>query len=170
HVAARLGADEGAEQAQIERLRALARRGLPENVLDMLHSLRRTGNRAAHDAEGSQEEAFTHLKLAFQLAVWFQRSFGNDRRCDPGPFVPPANLLAGTDRLRGELEALRHEVALRQSEVDAALKAQREQAARALGAEEAERKAREEAELWEALAAEAAAQQAGDQRAREAAE
>jgi hypothetical protein len=34
-------------------------------------------------------EALHQLRMARELAVWFQRSFGNNRKFDPGPFVPP---------------------------------------------------------------------------------
>jgi type I restriction enzyme R subunit len=145
NVAARLGVYDGGEQQQVDRLRELNRFGLAANVLDMLHSVRLAGNRAAHEGRGTQQEAFTQLKLAFQLAIWFQRSFGNDRRFDPGPFVPPPDLHADALQLRAELEALAQEAEKHREEVAAARRAHEEQLARALGAEQAAQKAREEA-------------------------
>jgi type I restriction enzyme, R subunit len=68
NAAARLGAYEAGEEHQVDRLRALRRHNLAENVLQMLHGLRQAGNLASHEFVGSQQAAFTQLKVAFQLA------------------------------------------------------------------------------------------------------
>jgi restriction endonuclease S subunit len=128
---------------------------------DLFHQLRRAGNDAVHRLAGSQSEALHQLKVAHQLAIWFQRSFGNDRKFDPGPFVPPAEPrkadTADHDelaRLRAELAAHAKEAAAAKRAADEIRKAAEEEQARRLTAEERAEKAREEAAIWEALAAE----------------
>ncbi len=165
NAAARLGVYGAEDETQLDRLRMLSRQGLPANILQMLHSLRQVGNRAVHDGEGTQQDAFTQLKLAFQLAIWFQRSFGSNRKFDPGPLVPPVDIAAQTDELRSELLALREQAEAHRAEVEALRRQDREEAERLLGAEEVARKAREEAEVWAALAEESEARQAKDQAA-----
>jgi type I restriction enzyme R subunit len=89
NVAARMGLCCAGEEQQADRLRQLSRQGVASNVLDMLHSLRKAGNRATHEGLGTQSDAFIQLKIAFQLAVWFQRSFGNNRKFAPARAARP---------------------------------------------------------------------------------
>jgi type I restriction enzyme R subunit len=104
---ARLGLEERREDKQIERLRRLQDRGVHESVMQLFHTLRTVGNRSNHEGTGNQQDAFTQLKLAWQLAIWFQRTFGANRKFDPGPFVPPRDLKAESDSLKKELKELR---------------------------------------------------------------
>jgi hypothetical protein len=87
----RLGIDEQRDAKQVDRLRHLENQRIPESVLQLFQSLRIVGNRASHEGQGTQEQAFTQLKIAWQLAIWFQRAFGSNRKFDPGPFVPIEN-------------------------------------------------------------------------------
>ena len=97
--------------------------------------------------------------MARALAIWFQQTFGNNRKFDPGPFVPPAEPAKAGTALHEELKRLRDEVTARAKEVEAA-RAAAEEARKAAEAEVAARttaqeraqKAREEAAIWEALA------------------
>jgi type I restriction enzyme, R subunit len=97
--------------------------------------------------------------MARELAVWFQRSFGNNRKFDPGPFVPPAEPKRADAPLHDELERLRNEASARESELRAAERAIEDvkRAAEAalaerLTSEERAAKAREDAAIWQALA------------------
>jgi type I restriction enzyme R subunit len=158
HVAARMAASEPDRTEQAERLRTLSRAGLPQNVLDLFHSVRVAGNDAAHRGEGDQQTAFTELRIASQLAIWFQRTFGNNRKFAPGPYIPPKQLRADTEELKQELATLRAAAKEHAGAAEAARLAADEQAKRALGAEEAARRAAEEREFWEALARETEAE------------
>lgn len=136
---------------------------------DLFHQLRKAGNEAVHNLAGTQSEALHQLKVAHQLAIWFQRTFGNDRRFDPGPFVPPSEPTTADPGLHDELARLREHLAKHAAEaedakraVDAVRAAAEAEQARRLTAEERARKASEDAAIWEALAAEqVAAERAG---------
>jgi type I restriction enzyme R subunit len=125
----------------------------------LFHDLRRVGNAAVHEGKGDHGEALHQLRMARELAVWFQRSFGNNKKFDPGPFVPPPEPARADAPLHDELRRLRDEVSARDSELRAAQLAI-EDAKRAAEAELAERltaqeraeKAREDASIWETLA------------------
>ncbi len=167
NIAARWGVyGEGYTTAELTR--EVSRKGLPVDVNRMFRTLRDAGNRASHDWFGDQQVAFQHIKIAFQLAIWFQRNFGNNRKFNPGPYSPQESE-GDVSKLKGELDTLKKLADERQVETEAAraeLKAAVEaEAARALGAEEAAKKAREEAALWETYAAEAEAKANDDQQA-----
>lgn len=66
------------------------RRAAAADTLDLFHALRKTGNAAVHEGKGTQSDALHHLRMARQLAIWFDRSFGNSKQ-SYGPFVPPPN-------------------------------------------------------------------------------
>lgn len=76
------------QQALVDRLFDKGAIGATQRSL--FHDLRRAGNAAVHEDRGDANEALHQLRMARELAVWFQRSFGNNRKFDPGPFVPPA--------------------------------------------------------------------------------
>ena len=150
------GPDEGQQQL-IERLFERSVIGATQRAL--LHDLRRVGNAAVHEGKGDHREALHQLRMARELAVWFQRSFGNNRKFDPGPFIPPPEPKTVEAGLHDELKRLRDDVAARQKELEAAAreidearKAAEKEAAERLTAEERAAKAREDAATWEALA------------------
>ena len=106
--------------SQHERLQALRDEGiLPEQIADLFHNIRRAGNRAVHDHEGTASEAVGQLKLARQVAVWFHRTFDlTADDFDPGPFVPPPDQEGMEEGLREELERLRNRLAEVSDEAD----------------------------------------------------
>lgn len=57
------------QQDQTSRLRELRSRNVDEQVLAMFHSIRRTGNEAAHDGIGTQGHALQRLKIAAEVAA-----------------------------------------------------------------------------------------------------
>ncbi len=127
----------------------------------LFHDLRRIGNAAVHDGAGDHREALHQLRMARELAVWFQRSFGNNRRFDPGPFVPPpeprkaeSGLHEELTRLRGEMDARHKDLEAAQQAIEEARKAADAEAAAKLSAEERAAKTAEELAIWENLASE----------------
>jgi type I restriction enzyme R subunit len=125
----------------------------------LFHDLRRIGNAAVHDGKGDHREALHQLRMARELAIWFQRSFGNNRKFDPGPFIPPAEPQRAEAPLQDELQRLRDDADANKKELQAAQRAIEEirkaaetELAEKLSAKELANKAREEAAIWEALA------------------
>ena len=168
NIAARWGVyEQGSTTAELTR--DISRKGLPVDINRLFRALREEGNRATHDWYGDQQLAFQHIKIAFQLAIWFQRTFGNNRKFNPGPYAPPRHAEGDVSKLQDELDALRKNAQDSQRETEAARAALhhalQEENARALGAEAAAKKANEEALLWETYAAEAEAKANDDQQA-----
>ncbi len=145
------------QQQLIDRL--WERNAISATQRTLFHDLRRVGNAAVHEGEGSHAEALHQLRMARELGTWFQRSFGNDRKFDPGPFVPPAEPKKADRARQDEIERLRKNVDAHAGELVAARRAaaaaeraaDAELAQRAT-AEEIAKKAREDAAIWEALA------------------
>lgn len=155
-VALYVGPQEGQQQL-IDRLAEGGAIGVTQRTL--FHDLRRVGNAAVHEGQGDHREALHQLRMARELAVWFQRSFGNNKKFDPGPFIPPEEPQRAGAPLHDELERLRREVNGRKQELEAAqgaIEQVRKQAeaelARRLTAEQIAAKAREDTAIWEALA------------------
>lgn len=132
------------QTALLRRLRDA--RVIDQEVADLFHALRKAGNRAVHQGEGTQRDALHALRIAWKLGGWFQRAF-RDRGFRSGPFVPPPDPREAELALREELARLRQAVADHEARV-ARLQATAEQQA-AL-----REKARAEAEAaYEELAA-----------------
>ncbi len=125
---------------------------IPKEVSDVFHALRKVGNAAAHEAKGGHAEALTALKFARSLGIWFHRTYGQQPRFSPGPFVPPPEPVDATATLREEIEALRRKVAESEGAAATARRAAEEHARARESAEERERREREERETWEQLA------------------
>ncbi len=127
----------------------------------LFHDLRRVGNAAVHDDRGDHTEALHQLRMARELGVWFQRSFGNNRKFDPGPFVPPSEpkkpeavVHEELQRLRAELDSHRKELEAAQRAIEEATRLADAETAQRLTAEERAAKAKEDAAIWETLASE----------------
>ncbi|WP_437937427.1 type I restriction-modification system endonuclease [Sorangium sp. So ce341] len=162
--AARLGLYLSPEESQASLLNRLRDRGaLDATARQLFHDLRMAGNRAAHELQGDHREALHQLRMARELAVWFQRSFGNNRKFDPGPFVPPPGPAAKDDAaLAAELTRLRDELARSKVDIEAVRAAAEEEARKRLTAEQRARKEAEDRALWEALATEVEQKRAKD--------
>jgi type I restriction enzyme, R subunit len=154
--AARLGLYSSAEDSQATLINRLRERGaLDVTTRQLFHDLRVAGNKAAHEIRGEHHEALHQLKMARELSVWFQRSFGNNKKFDPGPFVPPPDPEKEDASLAAELGRLRDELGKSKVDLEAVRAAVEEEARKRLTAEERAQKEAEERALWEALAAEA---------------
>jgi type I restriction enzyme R subunit len=158
--AARVGLFFGPQEGQQQLIdRLWEKKVIGATQKSLFHDLRRAGNAAVHDGAGDHSDALHQLRMARELAVWFQRSFGNNRKFDPGPFVPPAEPGKADGALHAELERLRKDVEARGKEletaeraIDEAKKAADAELAERTTAEERAAKAREDAAIWEALA------------------
>ena len=78
--AAKAGLLASPEEPQADLLRRLKFEGVvPREVGELFHQLRMAGNRAAHEQTVDHAEALSTLKIARQLGIWFERTFGNAR-------------------------------------------------------------------------------------------
>jgi len=158
--AAKVGLFESAEEGQQQLIDRLWERNvIGATQRSLFHDLRRVGNVAVHEGKGDHREALHQLRMARELAVWFQRSFGNSRKFDPGPFVPPSEPRKAEAGLHDELQRLRDDVEARQKELEAAQRAIEEakkvadaEAAAKETAQERAAKAAEDLGIWETLA------------------
>ncbi len=149
HAAARAGLL-GAPGTQVDLLRVLEQRNIVrDKIAECFHMLRRVGNSAVHDFLGSRQEALDALAIAYRLACWFHKTFGDAHaRGDwkPSSYLPPIDPTTS-------LRALQEEAARARAEADA----HRADAARARASLEAEGARRsEEAALRQAAEAERA--------------
>jgi type I restriction enzyme R subunit len=159
-VAAGSGLYVSTEENQAELLVRLRERGyLPREIADLFHGLRRAGNAAAHEVQGDHREALYQLRMAWQLGVWFHRTF-KDAKYKPGAFVPPPDPKAESAALAAELKRLRDTLAAEQTAAEAARTAAALAAEQHLSAQQRADKEAEERSIWEALALEAGKEQA----------
>jgi type I restriction enzyme, R subunit len=84
-----------------------ARSVLPREAADWLYHLKRGGNVAAHEDEGSASDALAALKIARATAVWFYKSYAGATDFKAGPFLPPHPRSDATKELLAEIDALR---------------------------------------------------------------
>ena len=152
-VAARFGVEIRVEETQQQLLRRLEWDGVLEReVAELFHGVRRKGNLANHDLHDDHATALKILRMAWQLGVWFHRTFG-DPQFRSGPFQPPQPPPAGDPQLAEELQELREALAAFQSAEG--------QVAEQLAHTEAQlRQAQVEQQEWEALATAAEADKA----------
>jgi type I restriction enzyme R subunit len=160
--AAKVGLYESTEEGQQKLIDRLWDRGvIGATQRTIFHDLRRVGNAAVHEGKGDHREALHQLRMARELAVWLQRTYGNNRKFDPGPFIPPIEPKKAETGLHEELQRLRDEIDARRMELEAAQRTIGE-ARKVADAELAERltaqqlaaKAREDLAIWETLGSE----------------
>src|SRR5436190_11241095 len=109
HVAARRGLDHSGEFQQV--VARLWKNGIvPREVHQLFDWVRMKGNDATHDGFDERPIALAALISAYQLAVWFHRTF-KEPSFKPGPFRPPPNPLNVENALAYELESLRDDAA-----------------------------------------------------------
>ena len=90
HVASRVGVLGSAEESQFDLIRRLQDEGIiPREVAGLLHEIRRAGNAASHAVSGDHGTALSSLKIAWQLGLWYHRTFKNPQ-FKSGPFIPPS--------------------------------------------------------------------------------
>lgn len=103
----------------IDMIRDLGRRGALEyRQKEMLHALRKAGNDAAHDNEGTPELAVQNLKYARALAMWYHQVFlGGAPPGGYGPFRVPPDPKAASEALKLELEDIRRRALSLETEI-----------------------------------------------------
>ena len=144
-VASRFGVFTSAQETQLALIRRLEFDGLIEREVSALfHDLRSKGNDATHGLYGDHASALSTLKIAWQLGVWFHRTF-SDAEFRSGPFRPPQPPADESEGLRAELASL-------QNALDA-FRAQGGAVAEQLSATEAQlQQALDDQQQWEQLA------------------
>lgn len=81
---------------------------LDSRVRTLFFTLRREGNRAAHEFQTSHKQALEGLRLAWEISVWYHRSFGKQgEKFRPGPFVKPSDPSENLRQLQTEIAQLR---------------------------------------------------------------
>ena len=66
------------ENSAVERINALVREGLlTQDLVDILHALRKAHNRAVHENYDSIPDGKVLLQMAHSLCEWFMRTYGD---------------------------------------------------------------------------------------------
>lgn len=81
----------------------------PDIITSILHTIRKSGNKASHDGTGSFDEAHFILKKCFQLAKWFYETYEQDYIENTSYKLPDKENTA-SDELTKELERLSKEL------------------------------------------------------------
>ncbi len=135
------------DESQYDLLGRLRDQGiLPYDVHQLFGEIRRTGNSANHALSGDHRTALALLKIAWQVGVWFHRTF-KDPKFKSGPFIPPKPPKDESDELRAELADLSEAVAAHH-----ALHHEQSQQLEALATQL--QLAKDEQAFWEQMAAE----------------
>lgn len=118
-VAARMGTPQEEKESQYDLLRRLQDEGtLPREIWQLFTAIRRAGNEANHALEDDAARALTMLKVAWQLGVWYTRTF-TEADFQPVAFCPPEALPSPSPdeaaALRAELERQAAETAQAQA-------------------------------------------------------
>lgn len=161
-VAARSGIYQPEERDTVnDLLRKLKSQGiLAREVTDVLHTLRKLGNRAVHSHSGASSDALSALKLCFTLGVWYRRSFGQDTDYKSGPFVPPRDPQEENLQVKAELKQMAQRVRTAEAALSEADSTAEELTKTKQAAEELASRAQEESSVWEQSALELEASQA----------
>jgi type I restriction enzyme R subunit len=89
---------------QFTRLKILQdQTDLPITISEILHSIRKFGNNAAHSGEGNEAEARFMLRKMFQLCCWFYSMY--ETPVNNVDFVLPVNVIAQDNERIALLEA-----------------------------------------------------------------
>ena len=117
-LAARTGLLTNFSETQYELIRRLGHEGaMPREVKQVFDQIRVNGNAANHALEGDHAGALSTLKMCWQLALWFHRTF-KEPAYKSGPFVPPQPPQQETAELHAELARLRNAVGSFQAQND----------------------------------------------------
>lgn len=110
NAAAKMGVTLSAESNQVDVLNRLRELGANPQVVDILHDVRRAGNRATHDMKGDHSDALRALRHAWHLGTWYRRVVTREKDFRPPPFVPPPSPKEATRSMQADLERLRREL------------------------------------------------------------
>lgn len=150
-VASHVGLLDRPDEGQYELLGRLRDQGiLPREIWQLFGEVRRTGNAANHALSGDHRTALTTMKLAWQIGVWFHRTF-KDAKFKSGPFIPPEPPADESVELRAEMEKLTQALTTHQA-------AHQEKEQLLASAEAQLVAAKSEQSFWEQMAAEVEAE------------
>lgn len=91
------------DESQYDLLGRLRDQGiLPREVHQLFSQIRRTGNAANHALEGDHSTALSSLRIAWQLSIWFHRTF-KAPAFKSGAFIPPTPPPDQTEALKSRL-------------------------------------------------------------------
>lgn len=103
---------------QVDRINQLYFRNiLPEIIKGLLHTIRKSGNKASHDGTGSKQEAVFILKKCFQLAKWFYETYNNDY-VEQKEYTLPSQPHHNIAELTAQLEILSQQVVDYKSKIE----------------------------------------------------
>lgn len=106
-VATKVGQYVASDEAQYELISRLQDQGiLPREIAQLFGEVRRAGNAANHAMRGDHGTALATLKIAWQLGLWFHRTFKNPQ-FKSGPFIPPSRPKDESQELYSELNRLK---------------------------------------------------------------
>ena len=109
-MASRVGIYESPAETQFELIRRLEYQGfLPREISELFHELRQSGNTASHSLEGNHYSALSVMKIAWQVGIWFHKTF-TDASFKSGPFKPPVSPDTKNQELKYELQRLSKEL------------------------------------------------------------
>lgn len=99
--------------SQFERLKALEESSMvPYEIKDILHKLRKSGNKGSHSGDASAAEARFMLRQAFNLSIWFYELYEevevNITFVIPSKGINSLNVL---EKVKEELESTKEELA-----------------------------------------------------------
>jgi type I restriction enzyme R subunit len=96
---------------QVERINQLFYKNcIPDVIKDLLHTVRKSGNKASHDGTGTNSEALFILKKCYQLSKWFFETYENDYIETEEYQIPENDHKNTIDTLNAELEKISKEV------------------------------------------------------------
>lgn len=99
------------EGNQSERINQLFYKNcIPDVVKDVLHTIRKSGNKASHDGTGTFDEALSVLKKCFQLARWFYETYEKEYIEIVDYQLPPNQSNEVIESLTKELESLSKQI------------------------------------------------------------
>ncbi|MBC7000706.1 type I restriction-modification system endonuclease [Cytophaga sp. FL35] len=101
-----LGEFQGSQNDRIYRLSSL--NITPDIITGILHTIRKSGNKASHTGSGSFQEAHFILKKCFQLAKWFYETYEQDY-IEISSYTLPDKEDTVSDELSKKLEKLSKE-------------------------------------------------------------
>lgn len=105
--------------SQLDRINQLYYKSiLPEIIKGLLHTIRKSGNKASHDGSGSKQEAVFILKKCFQLAKWFYETYNNDY-VELNEYTLPTQPHHNINDLTAQLEILSKQVVDYKSKIEA---------------------------------------------------
>ncbi|WP_079242483.1 type I restriction-modification system endonuclease [Chryseobacterium indologenes] len=111
-----LGSFEGNQLYRINQLFYLDI--IPDIVKELLHTIRKSGNKASHDGSGSYSQALSILRNCYQLARWFYETYEDESFEEIEYKLPIDNQKISIEKLTTQLEKLSQEVVNYNSKIE----------------------------------------------------